>query len=573
MRGVAAFTALVVGVVTIGLVAGCADEGDKGSPTLPVPATGKQDGPAVPTVGQLGFGAASTGTLAEAGEFHGWQLSVRAGASARLELTHKGSSAALDATLFVYGPDGKGGLHPVPEALDDDSGWGLLPRLDHTFAVEGTYLIVVGSFDAIGKGSYRLVATCTSGSCEPPSAAPSCDPDLLDGLKACVTDWRYAEDPDMTRPPTTGELVEWCTDAEPVAPIRDALCGQDPPAAACALDYEAYVAQAIPPCRELLTPWVEETSCALGVMWWPVAQGGAWGLLETGRATITSADGLSALEAERVVVALHASAHDDVTTAAEAIERTDDDELLRISLWDLTNGRAYESYTFHSGDNLFGVVFAHGTSDAVARINDGDVMDCAVRLGPMLHPCATAADCAAGLTCVGASPQTWNGRCVDTAPVPGEQASCSDLSPCPEASGLVCAGASTWGDGLCAPAWTRGSFTDNADAPIPEGVGAPLERTVDVSGLLTVTTDAWLRATIAHPAPEQLRVVVVNPLGTESVVYEGTATGADLELDLPVAVPGDEPANGVWMLRVTDTKKGQAGTLVRWTLTLGSRWD
>ena len=190
----------------------------------------------------------------------------------------------------------------------------------------------------------------------------------------------------------------------------------------------------------------------------------------------------------------------------------------------------------------------------------------------MLHPCATTADCSAGLSCVGASPQTWNGRCVDTTPVPGEQVECSGSLPCTEASGLVCAGMYSSG-GLCAPAWTRGTFTDNADAPIPEGVGAPLERTVDASGLLTVATDAWLRATVAHPAPDQLRVVLVSPAGSESVVFEGTSTGQDLELDLPVPVPGDEPANGTWTLRVTDTKQGQSGTLVRWTLTLGSRWD
>lgn len=559
-------------VALVAAVGGCADGGGKGAPAMPAAGAGKQDGPAVPTVGELGFGAPVTGALTAPGEFHGWTLAVRAGATARLEITHAGSSSALDGTLFVYGPDGRGGLLPVPEAMDDDSGWGRLPRLDHAFASEGTYLIVVGSFDAIGKGAYRLAATCSSGDCAPP-AGVACDPRLLDGMKGCVTDWRYAEDPDMTRPPTTGELVEWCTDAEPVAPVRDAICEEDPGATFCPLDYEAFVAQAIPPCRELLRAWTQETSCALGVTWSPVAQGAAWGLVETDRTVIASAEGLSALEAERVVLALHASAHTDVTTAAEAIERTDDDELLRIALWDLTNGRAYEAYTFHSGDNLFGAAFAHGTAEVVARVNDGFLEGCAVQVGPAFQPCATTADCGAGLTCVGAAEQTWNGRCVDTAPLAGEQTPCSAASPCPEASGLVCAGASLGGEGLCGPAWSRGAFVDVAEAPIPEGVGAPLERSVEASGLLTVTTDAWLRAVIAHGAPEQLRVVLVNPLGTESVVYEGTSTGPELILDQPVPVPGDEPANGSWTLRVTDTKKGVTGTLSRWTLTLGSRWD
>ena len=563
----------VVVTVLFGLLVGCADEGEKGAPVLPSMATGKQDGPAVPTLGELVFGQAVTGALSESGEFHGWELSVRAGATARIEITHKGSSAALDATLFVFGPDGKAGLLPVPEALDDDSGWGRLPRLDHTFELDGTYLVVVGSFDAIGKGSYRLIASCATDSCEPLPVTPACDPRLLDGLKACVADWRYSDDPDMIRPPTTEELLEWCTDAEPVAPIRDGLCAEDPAAALCALDYEAFVEQVIPPCREALAPWVEESSCALGVAWWPVAHGAAWGLLETGRATIASAEGLTSLEAQRIVVALHASAHTDVTDAHEAIERTDDHEVLRTALWDLTNGRAYEAYTFHSGDNLFGTVFAHGTADAVARINDGDVEECAVRTGPLLHPCATSADCASGLDCVGADPQTWNGRCVDTAPVAGEQAPCSEEAPCPEASGLVCAGALSGSAGTCAPAWTRSTFADVADSEIPEGFGAPLERSIQASGLLTVATDGWLRATIAHPAPQQLQVVLVGPGGTEALVYDGTSTGPDLIIDQAVPVPGDEPANGTWTLRITDTKKGQTGSLWTWSLTLGSRWD
>jgi hypothetical protein len=350
-------------------------------------------------------------------------------------------------------------------------------------------------------------------------------------------------------------------------------CEAAEPPAFCALPYEQFVEQEVPPCRDALLPWVEETACVFGVWFGPIREGAAWGLVETDRTVIDDAAGLSELEAARVVAALHASAHDDVTTAAEAILRTDDDELLRIALWDATNGRAYESFTFHSGDNLFGVIFAHGTTEPVARINDGDVMDCTARPGPMLLPCARTTDCASGLACVGAEPDTANGRCV-ALKTDGEGASCSADAPCPDASGLVCAGASLGGEGLCAASWTRASFHDVSYEQIPESTKTPLERTIQASGLLTVTTDVWIRVDVAHPKPSQLRVVLVNPAGTEAVVWEGEKETPDLALDQAVAgFPGDESANGPWTLRVTDKKKGDEGSLADWTLTLGSRWD
>lgn len=533
---------------------GCAGSVEKGAPALPALGA-KQDGPAVPVLGTLAWGEAMSGTLTP-GEFQGWLLPALAGDLVTVEVTQKGSSAGLDATLFVYAPDG-GGFASDPVAMDDDSGWGRLPRLTHTFSVGGSHLVVVGAFDAVGKGAYRLLATCT-GVCE----VASCDPRLLAGMKACVQDWRYGADPDTQRPPTTGELVEGCTDAEPVAPVRDAICAEDDPPF-CALDYEQFVYQAVPPCRAPLETWVEETACALGYTWQPIAQGAAWGILELGRTTVTTAEGLSDVEAERIVAALHASAHTDVTTAAEAILRTDDKALLRLSLWDVTNGKAYDAWTFHAGDNLFGAVFGDGSGGPVAHISDGDIVECQVTPGPVLHPCATDGDCG-GLTCIGASPQTFDGRCVPPGEAGGE--TCSAEAQC--AAGFVCNGGEA---GTCAPAWTRATFRDVAWAPIPEGVGAPLERTIQASGLLPEATDARLRVTVAHPAPSQIRVLLLTPAGGEHVVYEGTQQGPDLTLDLAVPVDGGTPANGTWTLRVTDTVKGKAGTLTEWSLGLGSR--
>jgi len=40
-----------------------------------------------------------------------------------------------------------------------------------------------------------------------------------------------------------------------------------------------------------------------------------------------------------------------------------------------------------------------------------------------------------------------------------------------------------------------------------------------------------------------------------------------------VGFSGDESVNGTWQLRVIDTRRGTVGTLERWSLVVGSRWD
>ncbi len=43
--------------------------------------------------------------------------------------------------------------------------------------------------------------------------------------------------------------------------------------------------------------------------------------------------------------------------------------------------------------------------------------------------------------------------------------------------------------------------------------------------------------------------------------------------DARASLRGDESVDGTWQLRVIDTRRGTVGTLERWSLTVGSRWD
>lgn len=149
----------------------CATEGD-GAVTPELDASGKADaGDHVAMRSPLVIGTPHDDAFVEDLEFHGYPLTVQAGATLTLELSHAGSSSKLDATMFVYGPRTDEGWGTDAIAFDDDSGWGRLPRLrDLVIDEGGQYLVVVGTHDAQGRGHYRLRTECELGECAPPPA-------------------------------------------------------------------------------------------------------------------------------------------------------------------------------------------------------------------------------------------------------------------------------------------------------------------------------------------------------------------------------------------------------------------
>jgi hypothetical protein len=563
------------------LFAGCAgpaEEADKPSEALAAPqlSSGKGDFSGYVAKGVLTFKEAANDKLASPQELHGYLLSVRKGAKVRLEITQKGSSSGLDSVLFVYPPTASGGFADFPVALDDDSGWGRLSRLDHTFKQEGTHLVVVGSYLGLGKGAYRLAGKCLAADCSPPPPPVECHTEVLDGMKWCALEARMPEMPESLRPPTPVELVERCSEAELLAVTFDNLCAKPSPEAFCAAPFEDFAQGQAQLCGPKLLDWAVSTDCVFGATFSAISQNLSWYTAETGRRTIDVAAVVTPLEEAQVLAAVASSAAGEQTDLAAALAATDDDSVEQIQLWDLSQDRAFTAYQFHAGDTRLGLIFEAGSTQVAAKINDSFIEDCKALVGPAQQPCAQKSDCAEGLTCVGASPQTYNGRCVNAAKdYPGDSQFCGpgDENPCPADSGVGCAGTAFDGTGICLPLWTRGVFQDIAQSPIPDGPNGVLERTIDVSGLLTVSTDAKVRVFITHPDVSQLRISLLNSYGTEAVVYSGEATGSELFLEKAVGVPGDEMVNGTWTLRVKDIKKKNVGNLYNWVLWLGSRWD
>lgn len=87
---------------------------------------------------------------------------------------------------------------------------------------------------------------------------------------------------------------------------------------------------------------------------------------------------LSAIAGEQLVIAVRQSSHDDVTTPAEALARVDQQEVRDIELLELASGRRFSVLEYGVGDNSYGAFFEQDATEVVARIHDGDLLDCQI---------------------------------------------------------------------------------------------------------------------------------------------------------------------------------------------------
>lgn len=574
-------------ILALGVLGACAQETREGPLVEPPFGDGKADvGDRVVDRGPLAYGTehGATAEIVEDLEFHGYTLAARPGAVVTLDVTQRGSSRGIDTTLFVYGPRvEEGGYGTAAIAHDDDAGWGRLSRLTALELTEGgTYLVVVGTHDARGRGRYRLEARCESGECTPiapppppPSPSGACHPALAAAITGCIDD-HVTSDPEWFYSMTRRDLVEQCADVEVVAPAFDALCaGAAPPADVCALSIEALATDYLPVCRT--EAWNRELDelCVFGDRYRDLFEPGAIVLM--GRRALRAADALDATE-ERQVIAAVASAAADPTTLADAFASVDEGIVNQTQLWDASNRRAFTAYEFGAGDNSFGLIFDHGVTRVAARIVDGDLSECTTTWGPEMRECASDAECAEGLRCHGVAEIIGRGRCIDYRAMehPAAETSCTLETGCPAGSGLQCAGAATYGgEGICRPAWLTGRFTSAPALAIPDDSPSGAEAQLVAYGLATVDVDVWVDLSIAHPRIADLRVTLINPAGAEVVLFDGAASGGEVHLDhaLVRGFSGDESVNGVWRLVAVDRASGRTGTIDRFGLTITSRWD
>lgn len=256
-----------------------------------------------------------------------------------------------------------------------------------------------------GKGDIKGDIT------EPEIVEAQCPISLVEQVKTCAQG--LFVDPEQS-PGTIVDSVELCGDAEPLAKGYDALCFSATPPDFCGFPYELFYEQVAPHCKVTAYKHFLDESCVFGARFHDILDGNARGVSVISSRTLNVSTTLSALKQKQIVLALHASAHTDVTTVEEAFDRVDEHVINTFELWDATHRRAFTAYEYGAGDNSYGRIFAKGKTKSVAEIHDGDMTACTIQYGPELRDCLLDdASCAPGLTCMNVIPQINRGVCVE----------------------------------------------------------------------------------------------------------------------------------------------------------------
>lgn len=576
---------LILSLALVSMVlAGCIDSTTPKELVEPTLGDGKTDvSQQVALKGALGWGgdAAVTGAFEQDLQFFGYTVEVGADSVVTLEVTQKGSSRSLDSTLFVYGPRTEaGGFGTSALAQDDDAGWGRLSKLKGlSLPQAGTYLVVVGTDDAMGRGAYRLMLTCESASCAPIQPGPvvgQCHPAFASAIDTCVSDW-IENEPEWFYSTTRRDLVEQCSDIEILAPAHDQLCaGPDAVQSVCGQSLEQLNSDQVPECMNEAWNRHLDGLCVFGQRYGDVFQSGA--IVVLSRTELTADSDVNPTETAQLLKAITASAHDDVTVLEQVFERVDGGVVNQVQLWDASNRMAYTAYEFGAGDNSFGMIFPFDQSTPAVTIQDGDLYGCTTNWGSEMRDCRTSDDCAEGLTCVGVVETISRGRCIkiNATPHPATDTTCTFEAGCPMGSGLQCQGARQPGDeGICRPAWMTGHFFTSPGTAIPDASGEPALVSLVAYGLATVDVEIRIDLSLSHPHVSELLVQLENPAGTRVTIFDQGTDGPELYLrNHPVVgFSGDESVNGVWKLWVEDKQSGNAGYVSEFGLTITSRWD
>jgi subtilisin-like proprotein convertase family protein len=190
--------------------------------------------------------------------------------------------------------------------------------------------------------------------------------------------------------------------------------------------------------------------------------------------------------------------------------------------------------------------------------------------------CRFDGDCAADERCEGITDfggPTPIGKCREVRDYDGYWRGCSDTAPCED--GLFCSGLTWGGGGWCSPDWMQDTFYNETQRYIPAD-GTTVTTTVDVYGQASVPMDLVVDLDLRHDRPEDLRIVLLDPNGTDAVIWDGPNEGGR---DLPTSlialgnISRDDMVNGRWRLQVTNVGGRGLGNLHSWQLWVSSRYD
>ncbi len=155
--------------------------------------------------GELEFAGEVSGEFDSDFEIHAYTISAQAGADFRVDVTNKGTSAALDTNMFLYKSSDNG---LVQIAKDDDSGFAKHSRIDMTLSADAELVVVIKAEEDEGRGQYRIELTCNNGNCElAPQISDDCPEGIAESISACV----FREAQSTVNAPNLQNLVGDCT--------------------------------------------------------------------------------------------------------------------------------------------------------------------------------------------------------------------------------------------------------------------------------------------------------------------------------------------------------------------------
>lgn len=320
-------------------------------------------------------------------------------------------------------------------------------------------------------------------------------------------------------------------------------------------------------------PEPEPADCLFGDSYWALLSDPAFG--GGFSTTVRSDTRTTEARAQQIIIAAQVESP-EVVSLDDAFGTFDGGAAEIVGVNHLATGRSFTLIAYTVRDKTLGAAFIGDEPRPVAHIVEGAFSECAIEpptVGSGLgEECTTADACGAGLRCEGIV--AGRGRCANTSPLPGEDASCGAAALPACASGTVCIA------GTCRAAWMQQSFGESFAAgdelAIPDDDDAGLSRTLTAFGLGTVAEEVHLRVTLHHEFPYDLLITLTNPIGTSRTIFDGQRDDVEdelLELDTPVGFSGDEDANGGWTLQIVDRYARDLGTLTSWELTIGSRYD
>jgi len=216
----------------------------------------------VTDLGELAFGESRAGAFERDFQFDGYTFRARAGAQIVVQITHAGSSASLDTTLFLYGPLQDGASAPQRVGIDNDSGWGKLSKIATTLEDGGVYVAVVGTGSAVGRGRYTIALECAAGECAPDGMLPSeCPEEVLGYVSDCITDLNVDYEFSM---PKSALMRECISETRLTDAYNEYLCSGTTRPEWCELGASGFVDEVVPGCGDTLSTLYPDVA-ALGL--------------------------------------------------------------------------------------------------------------------------------------------------------------------------------------------------------------------------------------------------------------------------------------------------------------------